>query len=86
MSIWPALDRMFLALERALYQIPWLQSPLSSFDSFTRPALLPNEPSFYRHILLCAGFFLTIVGLNWVAPRFWCRYLCPLGALLGLTS
>ena len=24
--------------------------------------------------------------LNVFADRFWCRYLCPLGALLGLTS
>jgi ferredoxin len=28
--------------------------------------------------------FLAIVLLNAFADRFWCRYLCPLGALLGL--
>lgn len=27
-----------------------------------------------------------VIALNRVAPRFWCRYLCPLGALLGLFS
>lgn len=32
------------------------------------------------------AFFLLIVALNWVRPRFWCRYVCPLGALLGLLS
>lgn len=37
------------------------------------------------------GFFLTflftgIVLLNLARERFWCRYLCPLGALLGLFS
>jgi len=30
--------------------------------------------------------FLAILFLNRIRPRFWCRYLCPLGALLGLTS
>jgi len=30
--------------------------------------------------------FLTVLGLNLVEKRFWCRYLCPLGALLGLLS
>ena len=28
--------------------------------------------------------FLTILFLNRIRPRFWCRILCPLGALLGL--
>jgi len=33
------------------------------------------------------GFlFLGILGLNLVERRFWCRYLCPLGAFLGLLS
>ncbi|HOW85960.1 MAG TPA: 4Fe-4S binding protein [Candidatus Aminicenantes bacterium] len=31
-------------------------------------------------------FFLAAVGLNARRERFWCRYLCPTGALLGLLS
>ena len=27
-----------------------------------------------------------MLALNAIRPRFWCRYLCPLGALLGLVS
>ena len=30
--------------------------------------------------------FLVILSLNRMRPRFWCRTLCPLGALLGLFS
>ncbi|MFH1480078.1 MAG: 4Fe-4S dicluster domain-containing protein [Pseudomonadota bacterium] len=30
--------------------------------------------------------FLVILFLNRIKPRFWCRILCPLGALLGLCS
>ncbi len=30
--------------------------------------------------------FLGLVLLNWTRERFWCRYLCPLGALLGLLA
>jgi len=30
--------------------------------------------------------FGAVIGLNRLAPRFWCRYLCPLGALLSLIS
>lgn len=29
---------------------------------------------------------LLILGLNVVRPRFWCRYVCPLGAMLGIFS
>jgi MauM/NapG family ferredoxin protein len=30
--------------------------------------------------------FLVILALNLYRQRFWCRYLCPLGALLGLIA
>ncbi len=37
------------------------------------------------------GFFIGLVGLvilflNRIRPRFWCRILCPLGAMFGLIS
>lgn len=31
-------------------------------------------------------FFLAFIGLNLWKPRFFCRFLCPLGALLGVFS
>ena len=35
---------------------------------------------------LIGVIFLTIIFLNRIKPRFWCRTLCPLGALLGVCS
>jgi len=32
------------------------------------------------------GLFIAIVLANRIIPRFWCRALCPLGALLGVLS
>jgi polyferredoxin len=85
-SLWPALDQVVTATERTLYQVSWLRPAVSSFDSWIRPNILPTEPVFYRFTLLYAGIFVGIILLNLLAPRFWCRYLCPLGALLGLLS
>ncbi len=31
-------------------------------------------------------FFATVIGMAIFSPRFWCRYLCPSGALLALVS
>jgi MauM/NapG family ferredoxin protein len=31
-------------------------------------------------------FFTALFALNRISPRFWCRYICPSGALLGLLS
>lgn len=44
------------------------------------------EQAHYRQSVFIGVLFLTVLGLNLVEKRFWCRYLCPLGALLGLLS
>ncbi len=36
--------------------------------------------------LFVLGFFVLIVGLSAIRSRFWCRYACPLGALLAIVA
>ncbi len=43
------------------------------------------QPLFYFSIVTLL-IFGGIVALSRLVPRFWCRYLCPLGALLSLVS
>ena len=40
----------------------------------------------YDTALATALIFAVLLALSRLAPRFWCRYLCPLGALLSLVS
>lgn len=40
----------------------------------------------FTETLIALFFFLSILGLGFIAGRFWCRNLCPLGSLLSLFS
>ncbi|MEA2030957.1 MAG: 4Fe-4S binding protein [candidate division Zixibacteria bacterium] len=48
--------------------------------------LFPLRQLHFNTIFSIGLLFLLILILNRVVSRFWCRYLCPLGALLGLFS
>lgn len=45
----------------------------------------PDSRRFYTAWFIGA-FWLALTVLEYVRPRFWCRYLCPAGALLGVFS
>lgn len=85
-AVLPAANALITAAEHALYNIGPLQAPLEGFDRLIRGAGLPlSQPMFAGNILIVV-VFAGILALNAIRPRFWCRYLCPLGAGLGLVS
>ena len=46
--------------------------------------ILSVEPRLYDGSLFIGAFFLAALFMNLLIPRFYCRFLCPTGALLGL--
>ena len=85
-AFWPALAALITAAEPVLYKIPPLQGPIDTFESTVRGAILPATQPVYGLGILLALLFAGILALNQVRDRFWCRYLCPLGGLLGMVS
>jgi polyferredoxin len=85
-AIWPGLDYAFSVLESTMVTVPVFEAPISIIDSILRPAVLPISPAIYRYSLLYITILFGVILLNLAAPRFWCRYLCPLGGFLGWIS
>ena len=81
----PAFNFLVTAAEEWLYNIGPLQPAIEWFDGLVRGSLLTEQPFFWPNLVL-ALVFAGVLALNAIRPRFWCRYICPLGALLGLVS
>jgi ferredoxin len=48
--------------------------------------ILSDEPRAYESAWLIGMVLVAVLGLNLVRPRFFCRFLCPLGALFALAG
>ncbi len=85
--VMPAFNVILVSIETALYSIvPPLQPVFDLIEQNFRGTILPAQQTHYQLGLLLAIVFVALVGLNWVVPRFWCRYLCPLGAVYALQA
>jgi MauM/NapG family ferredoxin protein len=51
-----------------------------------KKTVLSFEQSFYNQGVFVGTLFFIVLGLNFIEKRFWCKYLCPLGAFLGILS
>jgi MauM/NapG family ferredoxin protein len=85
-AAWPGLIALVTGVEPLLYKVPFLQGAVDWFEGSVRGGLVPLEQPLYGLNVLIALVFIGVLALNAIRDRFWCRYLCPLGALLGLVS
>jgi MauM/NapG family ferredoxin protein len=60
------------------------RSPVEQGTGWISSVLSMNQT--YQQGFLIGIIFLAVLVLNAFAERFWCRYACPAGALLGLLS
>ncbi len=45
-----------------------------------------NKQFYFHQAWFIGALFVAILFMNRIIPRFWCRALCPLGALLGVMA
>ncbi len=84
----PMINYGFRAFFDALYEtdIGLITGISEPAYSFLKDHYLSFHQPLFRFSWILLLFFLILAGLNFVIPRFWCRFICPLGALLGLFS
>lgn len=65
-------------------------APLAGVTRSTRVWLertfFPATPHFYAQGALHLGILIVVLGLTRLHRRWWCQYLCPLGAFYGLIA
>ena len=74
-----ALEREGMRWSPTVGLVTWVE------DHF-RGSVLPTIQPRYEQAVGLFLVLLAVILLNAFADRFWCRYLCPLGAFLGLVS
>jgi polyferredoxin len=88
LSILPGLNYAFNALFDALYRsgIGALRLTADGLQILLSQILLSFKQPHFRQGFFLGAIFILILALNLRVTRFWCRALCPLGALLGVVS
>jgi polyferredoxin/NAD-dependent dihydropyrimidine dehydrogenase PreA subunit len=87
-SIYP----LFNAAVRAFFDTAYYIDIRSIADiseylySLFKKSVLSFEQPYYQQGIFIGLLFFCILAVNLYQRRFWCRYLCPLGALLGVIS
>ena len=88
MSVLPAVNTALRSFLEWGYSLP--SRPVSDvFDgmyTFLQAHFLSFHPSRYGQAFLLFLLFVGVLALNRRRTRFFCRFVCPLGALLGLLS
>ena len=77
---------LFNGILSGLISIGIFPDALLSFQDKLTEFLFPVASPNFGGLVAPLIIFLVILGLSRLSRRFWCRYLCPLGALLGLVA
>lgn len=88
LSVYPLLSYATRAVFDTVYNlnIPVVVNVSEFIYALFKKLWLPFQQPFFLQSFFLGLLFFLILGLNLLEKRFWCKYLCPLGALLGVFS
>ncbi len=88
LSIFPLFNYATRSFFDAVYNAnpPLIVDMSESIYSSLKESILAFKQPYFHQAVFTGLLFITILGLNLYERRFWCRNLCPLGALLGILS
>ncbi len=84
--IYPAFVFLVGGFFDLAFQTGWSDETVYTVYDFAQQTVLPLEQPVFMQSIVLTLLFAVIIGLGAISKRFWCRYLCPLGAFLGLLS
>lgn len=83
-TLYPLFNLTVTALQTSLYGAGVAPDLWVAIDTQWRGTLLPRFQAYYQMSPLFLVLFLAVLAAGRLAPRFWCRYLCPLGAAFAI--
>jgi polyferredoxin len=86
LSVWPIITLISTGIFGFFFKLLSFPDWLSSINNFFSSTLLPDQLNFFRMSGWVLVIFAGILAAEFVSRRFWCRNLCPLGALFALFS
>ncbi len=85
-NIHPAVNAGVDGLFRFIIEATGYPLPVERAYNFLREGFISISTPSFAHTGILLGIFLFILFIVLLQRRFWCRYICPLGALLALPA
>jgi MauM/NapG family ferredoxin protein len=87
LGIYPAVNFIQGPLaDASVSGVPVLAAFADHAYNFLKSTVFSFQQPYFSQSFAVSLIFIFILALNLAETRFWCRYLCPLGALLGVLS
>jgi polyferredoxin len=88
LAVYPMFHYAAVSVFDTLYswQAPVMTNASEFIYGIFKKTLLSFHQPYFNQAVVTGLIFFGVLALNLLERRFWCKFLCPLGALLGLFS